>query len=1360
MKRIRVFWLTAVFTLILATLSTTLVTAKNWTTVEAATPTIANWTQATRSGDIVYFLFNDPIKIERYNITTESWLSPLTFNELLGTPTAFAVDESYLYVGFDRALYRFNKNGTGQLHLYNTDATIREIYTDTQYVFVNYSSGNYGKVASINKSSGVFIDSNDSLYHVINGGTYSPVAGKIFARTSGISPSDIFQVIVNSDGTFGAVSDSPYHGDYPRATKTFLFPDGSRVVDSAGIIYNTSDLTYNNSLIGAVDDLVFYGDLPVVLRNGSLHSFSNTMLETGDYTPDDHTPQRIFMQNDIIFSFYYEATRGVTVSTIDIDLLEPDTPGEPIDPNGLLYTPDDIELGNNDIIYLLSKTHLSIFRWSVESKSYLETIPLAAAPSHMAYSPITNRLYLTYSTGAIKQIKLNESLDETPFANLPSAARGLATAGEYVFAVDPSGAWVSHYTFHPDGTQISAVEWNYRSNDFQWSVPHRKMYFFRDDTSPNDLLWEDIAVDGTIGTKKDSPYHGNAGISHPIRLAPDGSTVLLGSGLFYDPISLEQTGSLANSIEEAAWISGTLYTLRDIGVDIQVQRWSSNYALEDATTTPGETLRFFRVDEGLLAIIDFYGLTRFVLLDDNLDELYASETLSGLTASSNSPTYYGNTTTFSSEIELGAGNLTYLWNFGDGASQVGSPSSHVYSTLGEFDVVLTVSNEAEAISTTTTVSIIDRPISGLNAANDGPTAVGDSTRLSGSVGQGTNVVYSWDLGDGSSATGKVIDYTYPAIGTYTATLTAVNSVSSQVATTVIEVTELVTPVIGLSPDSLEFTVQRGRSLLDTKQFGIENTGSGTLDWAVSESLSWVSVNRTSGSGAAQIAVTVNGAGLSVGAHNGLIRVSDPDATNSPQYVAVKLTVLPQEEIDLSVASGYTAVQLQWNAYTHPQLAGYRIYRSNEGEDNWSVIDTTTKTFYFDDSPELLVGETYCYGVAAISGAGATLAESSAKCVEFGGTALLIPTVYAVPGTEAVVPVRIGNAQGLQIAAGDIWIEYDSSVITFKDVSSTPMTADYIWSYQDEAISGNVRRVKIGTFNLEPNVLYGSGALFWLTFDVIGESGDSSAIDLREFISGVGGSTIYTPDNLSMPIALTLDDGVLEVGEGYALGDLNGNGVVETVDAYIALQIAIDKIVPSAAQEAAGDVNGNGRIDTADATMIFHFAVHGEWPTVIEPLAVVQRSVSDAVTLSLSNAKGDAGDEIVLTLKGTNLTNWAGGEFSIVYDAAMVDSIASVDGVGLGNDFVVDYNDDGVGSVQIAMMANTAVSGSGNLIQITLRLNKVATNGTTSNVAIASAQLNDLAGRDFETSALQTEIAEESGTITVEGIKLFLPLLSK
>jgi parallel beta-helix repeat protein len=82
----------------------------------------------------------------------------------------------------------------------------------------------------------------------------------------------------------------------------------------------------------------------------------------------------------------------------------------------------------------------------------------------------------------------------------------------------------------------------------------------------------------------------------------------------------------------------------------------------------------------------------------------------------------------------------------------------------------------------------DVPISGLTAANDGPTMWGQPTTLFAAATSGTNIVYTWDPGDGSGpAVGDVITYTYLASGIYTATVTASNNEGATQARTTVSI---------------------------------------------------------------------------------------------------------------------------------------------------------------------------------------------------------------------------------------------------------------------------------------------------------------------------------------------------------------------------------------------------------------------------------------------------------------------------------------------------------------------------------------------------------------------------------------------
>ncbi len=300
-----------------------------------------------------------------------------------------------------------------------------------------------------------------------------------------------------------------------------------------------------------------------------------------------------------------DSTTGLTLDAFPFDsmcqLPEHGLPDDPTacDVAGRVpeYVPDRIEIDGDGVVYLLSRTNDRIFRWSAPEEGDLDPIPTADGIVQIAWSDSNARLYTAYASGQIRRIDPQDPrLAETRFAVTPQGNLGLQSVGPFVFAIDPSGSWNTHYTFSPEGTQISAVDWNEYSRELAWSPANGRMYYFRDGTSPNDLQWEEIdAAFGVIGSGADSPYHGDFAIRPPIRVSPDGAYVVLGSGDVYDAIDLQVVGTLGVPFDAGQWLadgSGSLVTLRaDSGGGTRLEQWNSARQLENVQLFEGTPLR-------------------------------------------------------------------------------------------------------------------------------------------------------------------------------------------------------------------------------------------------------------------------------------------------------------------------------------------------------------------------------------------------------------------------------------------------------------------------------------------------------------------------------------------------------------------------------------------------------------------------------------------------------------------------------------------------------------------------------------------------------------------------------------------------
>ena len=192
----------------------------------------------------------------RYDLNTAQWQTPISLPKI---PTAFGVDSTHIYVAYGREIKQLDKNGGNELHVTNTADDVTEMLMDGNLLFANRTSGLYARLTVINKSGLSVIAEWENYIDSLYGASIAPSRNKIFGRSEGISPSDITYATYDDAGNILEGGGSPYHGAYPNASETWVFPDDNKVVDSSGTVYNASDLTYNNSFATNITDIDFSG---------------------------------------------------------------------------------------------------------------------------------------------------------------------------------------------------------------------------------------------------------------------------------------------------------------------------------------------------------------------------------------------------------------------------------------------------------------------------------------------------------------------------------------------------------------------------------------------------------------------------------------------------------------------------------------------------------------------------------------------------------------------------------------------------------------------------------------------------------------------------------------------------------------------------------------------------------------------------------------------------------------------------------------------------------------------------------------------------------------------------------------------
>jgi uncharacterized repeat protein (TIGR01451 family) len=178
------------------------------------------------------------------------------------------------------------------------------------------------------------------------------------------------------------------------------------------------------------------------------------------------------------------------------------------------------------------------------------------------------------------------------------------------------------------------------------------------------------------------------------------------------------------------------------------------------------------------------------IIDADTCSVTVNEAITGLSAINDSPTSLGHHTTLTATVATG-NEVAYTWAFGDDNIGSGAIATHIYSDVGVYTAVVTAANNVNVATDTTTVTITNAPITELAAIDDGPTPLGQATTLTAIVATGGDISYMWNFGDGEVGEGAVVSHTYPAVGTYTAVVTASNSMNVVTTSTTVSVIDIV-----------------------------------------------------------------------------------------------------------------------------------------------------------------------------------------------------------------------------------------------------------------------------------------------------------------------------------------------------------------------------------------------------------------------------------------------------------------------------------------------------------------------------------------------------------------------------------------
>jgi len=148
--------------------------------------------------------------------------------------------------------------------------------------------------------------------------------------------------------------------------------------------------------------------------------------------------------------------------------------------------------------------------------------------------------------------------------------------------------------------------------------------------------------------------------------------------------------------------------------------------------------------------------------------------VAGFSSSAASQCFNGNQFIFTNTSTIASGTMQFNWDLGDGTTATTADVTHSYAIEGTYTVKLLVTSNNGCIdSSSFTVIVYPSAIAGFTVDNPAQCAETNLfTFTNTSMVSSGNILYRWDMGDGTILTTKDVVYSYAQWGNYTVQLIA------------------------------------------------------------------------------------------------------------------------------------------------------------------------------------------------------------------------------------------------------------------------------------------------------------------------------------------------------------------------------------------------------------------------------------------------------------------------------------------------------------------------------------------------------------------------------------------------------------
>ena len=447
-----------------------------------------------------------------------------------------------------------------------------------------------------------------------------------------------------------------------------------------------------------------------------------------------------------------------------------------------------------------------------------------------------------------------------------------------------------------------------------------------------------------------------------------------------------------------------------------------------------------------------------------------------------------NSFSFTNALAQGSG-ITYSWDFGDGTTDNNSAhyvhTSHSYTSIGTYMVVLTATVGSSSSTYSQSVTVYPNPVASYNVYAGTVTGNAYTFISSSSISSGNISSYAWDLGDGTgTATVSNPSYVYAAIGTYNVSLLVTSDNGCYSSITAAQIITL-----SSTPSNAGFSVNHSGQCLTTGSTANSFVFTNVLAQGSGITYSWDFGDGTTDNNSAHF-VTVSHTYAAAGTYNAILTATI-GGVSTPYSLSVIVYPMPVPSYYLLLNTVSTGLNPDLHICFAPGLDFSYITSSTLASGNMTYNWDYGTTNYFDRNGH------------------ATTSTNPRIVYNAAGTYPLILTVTSDKGCSASVTHTIYLSEphaiftSLVDNGGDMTV---NPAITLTGTSSYDLggtLVDYAWTYENGTHSHGAAETVLGP------VHFAKGGVYTNSLLVTSDAGCTNSVNhtITFYIQPIGAFTL-------------------------------------------------------------------------------------------------------------------------------------------------------------------------------------------------------------------------------------------------------------